>query len=140
MRFYLVMAAGLVGSVCALVTAPSAEDIPQPGAAPSTMSTNFRYGKDTWQSILLSQDIQGALGKGVRSSTGENLGAIDRPAEVFHSHAGRIGNRIFQGIDRRRRLNGRRLKRGEVVRAGQLRGTGFSAVWSRCPGHPWLAR
>ena len=76
MRFYLVMAAGLVGSVCALVTAPSAEDIPQPGAAPSTMSTNFRYGKDTWQSILLSQDIQGALGKGVRSSTGENLGAV----------------------------------------------------------------
>src|SRR5262245_6008514 len=65
----LLTVAILLASVCAL----SAQDIHQPSTAPSTASN---LGDDTLQSILLSQDVQGALGKDVRSSTGENLGRI----------------------------------------------------------------
>jgi hypothetical protein len=76
MRGYLLTAAILAASVCALpAAAPLAEDIHQPWAAPTT-STNPHYGEDTWQSILLSHDVQGALGKEVRSGAGENLGRI----------------------------------------------------------------
>jgi hypothetical protein len=73
MPSYLVTAAILV---CALpATAALAEDV-QPLAAPTTTSTDPRVSEDTWRSILLSQDAQGALGKEVRSGTGENLGRI----------------------------------------------------------------
>ena len=76
MRSYLLTAAVLAASVCALPTAASlAEDIRQPWAATST-SRDPHYSEDTWQSILLSQNVQGALGKEVRSGTGENLGRI----------------------------------------------------------------
>jgi hypothetical protein len=74
MRSYRLTAAILAVSVCALpAAAPLAEDIHQPVAAPST---DPHYSEDTWQSILHSQDVQGALGKEVRSGTGENLGRI----------------------------------------------------------------
>jgi hypothetical protein len=74
MRSYLLTAAILAASICALpATAPLAEDILQPRAAPTT-TTN--PSEDTWQSILLSHDVQGALGKEVRSGTGDNLGRI----------------------------------------------------------------
>ena len=74
MRSYLLTAAILAASVCVLpAAAPLAEDIHQPVAAPST---DPHYSEDTWQSILLSHDVQGALGKEVRSGTGENLGRI----------------------------------------------------------------
>jgi len=52
-----------------------AEDVRQPWSATST-SRDPRYSEETWQSILLSRDVQGALGKEVRSGTGENLGRI----------------------------------------------------------------
>src|SRR6266513_4856464 len=74
MRSYLLTAAILAASVCALpAAAPLAEDIHQPVSA---TSTDPHYSEDTWQSILLSHDVQGALGKEVRSGTGENLGRI----------------------------------------------------------------
>jgi len=70
MGSYLVTTAILV---CTL-TAVLAENVPQPSAP--TTSTAPQYGEGTWQSISLSQDIQGALGKEVRNGTGENLGRI----------------------------------------------------------------
>ena len=76
MRSCLLTAAILAASVCALpAVAPLAEEIRQPWAATST-SRDPHYSEDTWQSILLSHDVQGALGKEVRSGTGENLGRI----------------------------------------------------------------
>ena len=76
MRSYRLTAAILAVSVCALpAAAPLAEEIRQPWAATST-SRDPQYSEDTWQSILHSQDVQGALGKEVRSGTGENLGRI----------------------------------------------------------------
>jgi hypothetical protein len=76
MRSCLLTAAILAASVCALLAvAPLAEEIRQPWAATST-SRGPHYSEDTWQSILLSHDVQGALGKEVRSGTGENLGRI----------------------------------------------------------------
>jgi hypothetical protein len=72
MRSYLLTAAILAASVCVLpAAAPLAED----AARAATTSTDPR-SEDTWRSILLSQEIQGALGKEVRSGTGENLGRI----------------------------------------------------------------
>ena len=70
---YLVTAAILAGLLPA--TTALAEGV-QPGAAPTITSTDPRDSEDTWRSILLSQEIQGALGKEVRSGTGENLGRI----------------------------------------------------------------
>jgi PRC-barrel domain len=76
MRSYLLTAGILAASVCALPAAtPLAEDIHQPWAATST-SRDPQYSEDTWRSILLSHNVQGALGKEVRSGTGENLGRI----------------------------------------------------------------
>src|SRR6266498_2506851 len=71
MRSYLLTAAILAASVCALPAAtPLAEDIHQPWAATST-SRDPQYSEDTSRSILLSHDVQGALGKEVRSGTRE---------------------------------------------------------------------
>ena len=70
---YLVTAAILAGLLPA--TTALAEGV-QPGAAPTITSTDPRDSEDTWRSILLSQEIQGALGKEVRSGSGENLGRI----------------------------------------------------------------
>ena len=76
MRSYLLTAGILAASVCALpAAAPLAEEIHRPWAATST-SRDPHYSEDTWRSILLSHDVQGALGKEVRSGTGENLGRI----------------------------------------------------------------
>ncbi len=76
MRSYLLTATIFASSVCALpAAAPLAEEIHQPWAATST-SRDPHYSEDTWQSILHSQDVQSALGKEVRSGTGENLGRI----------------------------------------------------------------
>ena len=76
MRSCLLTAAILAASGCVLpAVAPLAEEIRQPWAATST-SRDPHYSEDTWQSILLSHDVQGALGKEVRSGTGENLGRI----------------------------------------------------------------
>src|SRR2546423_14638391 len=76
MRSYLLTAAIVVAIVGVLPAAARlAEDIHQPVAAPST-STEPNYSEDTWQSILLSQNVQGALGKEVRGGTGENLGRV----------------------------------------------------------------
>ena len=75
MRSYLLTAAILAASVCVLPAAARlAEDV-QPSALPTTTSTDPR-SEDTWRSILLSQEIQGALGREVRNGTGENLGRI----------------------------------------------------------------
>src|SRR6266568_3473876 len=75
MRSYLLTAAILAASVCVLPAAARlAEDV-QPSALPTTASTDPR-SEDTWRSILLSQEIQGALGREVRNGTGENLGRI----------------------------------------------------------------
>jgi hypothetical protein len=72
MRHHPFLAAAiLVASICAV----AAEETRQPSPAPST-STDSNYSDDTFQSILLSQDVQGALGKDVRSSSGEKLGRI----------------------------------------------------------------
>jgi PRC-barrel domain len=71
----------------ALTAVPSlAEEVRQPAAAPST-SPAPRDGEDTWQSILHSHDIQSALGKEVRSGTGENLGRI---ADILVDKGGRV--------------------------------------------------
>src|SRR6266700_7556702 len=52
MRSYLLTAAILAASVCAPPAgAPLAEDIHQPGAAPS-VSTDANYNEDTWQTVL----------------------------------------------------------------------------------------
>ena len=76
MRKYLVSTTIVAASVCALpAAAPLPDEIRQPWAATST-SRDPHYSEDTWQSILLSHDVQGALGKEVRSGTGENLGRI----------------------------------------------------------------
>ena len=76
MRKYLVSTTIVAASVCALpAAAPLADEIRQPWAATST-SRDPHYSEDTWQSILHSHDVQGALGKEVRSGTGENLGRI----------------------------------------------------------------
>jgi PRC-barrel domain len=73
MRCYPITAAILA---CALpATAVLAEDVPQPSGTPTT-STAPQYGEGTWQSTLLSQDVQGALGKEVWNGAGENLGRI----------------------------------------------------------------
>ena len=70
MRNHLVLTAAiLVASVCVL----PAEDIHQPSPAPFT-DGNYSNGS-VWQSML-SEDVQGALGKEIRSGTGENLGRI----------------------------------------------------------------
>jgi len=76
MRSYLLTAAILAASVCAPPAgAPLAEEIHQPGAAPS-VSTDANYNEDTWQTVLPYQGIQAVLGKEVRSSAEENLGRI----------------------------------------------------------------
>ena len=73
MSSYLFTAAILAGALPA--SAALAEDV-RPWAAPTTTSTDPRDGEDTWRSILLSQEVQSALGKEVRSGTGEKLGHI----------------------------------------------------------------
>ena len=92
MRSYLVTAAIFVAIVCVLPAAtPLAEDIHQPLAAPST-STEPNYSEDTWQSILLSQDVQGALGREVRSGTGENLGRV---VDVLVDRGGQVRGAVI---------------------------------------------
>src|SRR6266567_629363 len=70
MRSYLLTAAILAASVSAPPAGASlAEEIHQPGAAPS-VSTDANY---KWQTVLSYQGIQAVLGKEVRSSAEENL-------------------------------------------------------------------
>jgi hypothetical protein len=77
MRSYLLTATILAASVCALpAAAPLAEEMQHRPWAATSPSRDPQYSEDTWQSILHSHDVQGALGKEVRSGTGENLGRI----------------------------------------------------------------
>ncbi len=60
--------------------------------------------EDTWRSILLSHDVQGALGKEVRSGTGENLGRI---VDVLVDQDGQVRAAVidfggFLGVGRRK--------------------------------------
>src|SRR6266699_6317766 len=92
MRSYLLTAGILAASVCAL-----------PWAATST-SRDPHYSEDTWRSILLSHDVQGALGKEVRSGTGENLGRI---VDVLVDQDGQVRAAVidfggFLGVGRRK--------------------------------------
>jgi hypothetical protein len=87
MRSCLLTAAILAASVCVLpAAAPLAEEIHQPWAATST-SRDPHYSGDTWQSILLSHDVQGALGKEVLGGTGESLGRI---VDVLVDQSGQV--------------------------------------------------
>jgi len=87
MRSYLLTAAILAASVCAPPAgAPLAEEIHQPGAAPS-VSTDANYNEDTWQTVLPYQGIQAVLGKEVRSSAEENLGRI---VDVLVDQSGQV--------------------------------------------------
>jgi hypothetical protein len=98
--YYLVTAAILA---CALpATAVLAEDVP-PSASPTTSTGP---ADDTWQSTLLSQNVQGALGKEVRSGTDENLGRI---VDVLVDKSGRVRAAVidfggFLGVGSRRVL------------------------------------
>jgi hypothetical protein len=69
MRSYLVTAAILA---CVLPGRGPLAQQPQQPSAPPSASTGT---EDTWQSTL-SQDVQGVIGKEVRSDSGENIGRI----------------------------------------------------------------
>ena len=92
MRSYLLTAAIVVAIVGVLPAAARlAEDIHQPVAAPST-SMEPNYSEGTWQSILLSRDVLGALGKDIRSGTGENLGRV---VDVLVDRGGQVRGAVI---------------------------------------------
>lgn len=75
MRVHWLCAAVLAASFGAPCAAALAGEGPAPARAGAPAAADMS-GEDTWRTVLPNQDVQGVLGKEVRSSADEDMGRI----------------------------------------------------------------
>jgi len=81
------VAAIMLSGFLALPVALHADDIDRPHVTPASEITADADAQDTLKTVLPKDDVQGVLGKEVKSSTGEDLGRI---VEVLVDQLGQV--------------------------------------------------
>jgi len=81
------VAAIMVSGILALPVALHADDIDPPQSTPTVTADGNAETQDTLKTVLPKDDVQGVLGKEVKSSAGEDLGRI---VEVLVDQLGQV--------------------------------------------------
>jgi sporulation protein YlmC with PRC-barrel domain len=87
MRMTWLTAAVLAASFSAISAPALSADEGQPTRSSGASSTGESSADDTWKTVLPYQDVQGVLGKEVRSSAGEDMGRV---VDVLVDQAGHV--------------------------------------------------